>query len=254
MSRPQTRKALLVGINYRGTSNELQGCINDVLQVKELLLKKGYTQNDIMLMTDDTSVKPTKNNIIYQLVSLILSGADQLYFHYSGHGTQLKDTNGDEPDSLDEAICPIDCDTKGMLLDDELRGLLQLVSEQQKLTVILDCCHSGSGLDLSYVAYSRLGQPRMTLVRENTKSGSETRGQVVMFSGCQDRQTSADAFLNNKSQGALTCAYLTALNSNCSTYEDILNFMLKFMKDNKFEQVPNFTCGRVIDLRSKFNF
>ena len=57
------KKALLIGINYRNTDNELTGCINDVNELKNILVKKcGY--QDIIVVSDDAKIKPTKDNIL----------------------------------------------------------------------------------------------------------------------------------------------------------------------------------------------
>lgn len=91
-----SKVALLVGINYRGTSSELNGCINDVNSAKEFILTQGYEEKDIIVLTDDTILKPTRRNIMRKLMKLILSDAKNIYFHYSGHGTHIRDRNGDE--------------------------------------------------------------------------------------------------------------------------------------------------------------
>lgn len=57
---PKNKRALLIGINYRETPSELRGCINDVNNVKEFLLTKGYKEKYITILTDDTEVKPTQ--------------------------------------------------------------------------------------------------------------------------------------------------------------------------------------------------
>ncbi len=46
--------ALLVGINYIGTPNELSGCINDVIMVRKYLIeKRGYLDSNIVMMRED---------------------------------------------------------------------------------------------------------------------------------------------------------------------------------------------------------
>jgi hypothetical protein len=75
------------------------------------------------------------------------SPGDSLVFHYSGHGSQVPDTSGDEAtDRLDEILCPYDLDWKHPLTDDDLAAACAGVPRGALLTVILDCCHSGTGL------------------------------------------------------------------------------------------------------------
>jgi hypothetical protein len=48
ISLPQVtnkKNALLIGINYIGTSNELSGCINDVDAMEKMLIKTGSYEN-----------------------------------------------------------------------------------------------------------------------------------------------------------------------------------------------------------------
>lgn len=155
-------KGLLVGINYRGTSNALGGCINDVLMVKDLLLKT-YPTAKLELLTDDTYEKPTRNNILKKLTNLVdeAIAGDILIFHYSGHGSQVKDLHGDEEDGYDETICPIDfmqprvITYKGkkyrvdsQIIDDEINEILVKVPRNVKLLMLSDSCHSGTIGDL----------------------------------------------------------------------------------------------------------
>lgn len=72
---------------------------------------------------------------------------DQVVFYFSGHGTQVADRGPlDEPDGLDEALCLSDSTAEGahLLLDDELGRWLDRLPAQ-RATVLLDCCHAGTG-------------------------------------------------------------------------------------------------------------
>ena len=107
------RKALLVGINYFGQSGELRGCINDVHNVSKYLSENfGYAREDMVTLTDDQQNamgQPTKENIIRAMRWLVngVQPNDSLFFHYSGHGGQTQDLNGDEDDGNDEVIYPV---------------------------------------------------------------------------------------------------------------------------------------------------
>ena len=260
-----TKKALLVGINYRGTQSQLNGCINDVDNMKEYLMSKGYT--DIVTLTDDTPLKPTKNNIIIALLNLFISGASELFFHYSGHGSWEIDRTGDEEDGRDESICPIDCNTAGMITDDQLRGLLTFVPHTSKLTVVLDCCHSGSGMDLAYNFTKVKSRIRKIIenrwrwvtcfsegMRRNYRQNI-TPGNVFMLSGCMDKQYSADAWEENKFQGALTFCLLKVLNDNESlTWKELIEKVREELKSRNYEQVPMLSSGRPLSLEDEIQF
>lgn len=260
-----TKKALLIGINYRGTSSQLNGCINDVENMKHYLTSKGYT--DITTLTDDTPLQPTKSNIIISLLNLFLSGASELFLHYSGHGSWELDRSGDEEDRRDESICPIDCATAGMITDDQLRGLLTFVPHTSKLTIILDCCHSGTGMDLTYNLKSiksrvrkRVGYRWMwvTEILEDMKRDyrqNVTSGHVVMLSGCMDKQYSADAWEENKFQGALTFCLLKVLNDNQTlTWRQMIDKVREELKSRNYEQIPMFSSGRYLSLDDTMDF
>merc|ERR550532_2192041 len=115
-------RALMVGINYVGTSAELAGCHNDVETMKRYLLDHGYSEDSMQILMDDGSHDdPTKANIENGFRWLV-EGAEvgaSLFFHYSGHGASVRDDDGDEPDGKDEALCPMDYDSAGLLRDDQ---------------------------------------------------------------------------------------------------------------------------------------
>ena len=111
-------KVLLIGINYTGTSNELDGCINDSQNLGNRLIQLGrYKAEDITYMNDkrvNTIYYPSKQNILNQLESLVQLALKnpfsqiRFFVGYSGHGSYLSDKNSDEVDKKDEVICPID--------------------------------------------------------------------------------------------------------------------------------------------------
>ena len=142
------RKALLVGINdYKGVS-DLNGCVNDVLDMHFSLRNLfNFQSREIRVLTDS---RATKDNIIHRLEWLVKDAKsdDFLVFHFSGHGSQIRDRNGDEiEDHLDELICPYDMNWDGTFItDDELNNIFKGLSEGVSLEVFLDCCHSGTGL------------------------------------------------------------------------------------------------------------
>jgi len=153
-TRPPRRKALSIGINYynlpRG-QGRLDGCINDTKTIVDILKSK-WGFNDIRILTDDNkSAMPTRANILAALDWLVADAqpGDSLFFHYSGHGGQDDDLDGDDKDGQDECIYPCDFQKAGSIVDDELRKRLVLrVPAGVELYALMDCCHSGTGLDL----------------------------------------------------------------------------------------------------------
>jgi hypothetical protein len=77
---------------------------------------------------------------------------DSLVFHFSGHGRQRKDDNGDEVDGRDEELCPVDYKKSGSILDDDINdAIVKPLTQGVKLHAIIDTCHSGTMLDLPYL-------------------------------------------------------------------------------------------------------
>ncbi len=229
------KRALLVGINYKNTPHQLNGCINDVKNMANFLQTQlGYENKNIVMLTDDTLVKPTRANILKGFDSLIkvLKSGDEAFFQYSGHGLQIPDYNRDEESGYDSAIAPIDFTRSGFISDDLIRtNLIQKVPRGAKLYVILDACHSGTGCDLLYKYDDSSYLQKNTSVLPTTyipsdwalkqtmyefKRYSKTAGEVYCISGCQDNQTSADAYIQSEKtfNGALTYILLSILKSN----------------------------------------
>ena len=234
----KNKKALLIGINYTGTSNELYGCINDVNSIKERITKQGF--NNINVITDLTTKKATRINILEGFKNLLMNcqAGDLLFFVYSGHGSYAIDRNGDEKDGRDELI--VSCDLQGVL-DDELKTLIQTyLKADVTLFALFDSCFSGSVLDLKYQFMDSLNYENFT---ENSKQ-LETLGNVFMISGCTDNQTSADAVFEGKANGAMTWSLLESLKQkpNVNWRELVVN-MRDLLKTSEFTQIPQFSCG-----------
>ncbi|KAJ3532748.1 hypothetical protein NM688_g7380 [Phlebia brevispora] len=158
------KKALCIGINYIGQQAQLKGCINDAHNVKRFLCTNyGYKDDDIVMLTDDSRDPrsiPTKANMLRAMQWLVSDARpnDSLFFHYSGHGGQTKDLDGDEADGFDEVIYPVDFKQAGHIVDDVMHDIMvKPLPPGCRLTAIFDSCHSGSVLDLPYI-YSTEGK------------------------------------------------------------------------------------------------
>ena len=262
------RRALLVGINYTGTPYQLFGCINDINNMGSYL-QKVRKYNSFIVMTDTSTIKPTRSNILAGFRAL-LQGAvsgDELWFHFSGHGTLVHDASRDEESGADSCICPIDVARAGVISDDIIRSnLAALVPKGVRLYMVLDACHSGTGCDLRYkyddssYLTSRLSTlpekyvPNDWSLQQTNyefKRYSKTAGEVFCISGCQDEQTSADAFLGGQASGVVTYLLLNCLNNNSeSTYKwkHLLKDICCGEKVNRFTQRTALTSGNALNL------
>lgn len=236
-----TKKALLIGINYRNTNSELNGCVNDALSVKALLVQKwGFKDDHIVLLTDDTHIQPTRDNIITSVKSLVESAeeGDVLFVHYSGHGSYVLDKNGDEDDNFDECLVPLDFQqqTSGLITDDELyQTLVKPISDKSlKLFMLCDSCHSGTALDLHYIFRPNGDNTRM--VKTNSKWGQRqtTKAKVVFVSGCLDPEYSNDITTNSGAFGAMTRSFIETVTSDTSTltFENLLLGMNNIIRND----------------------
>ena len=253
---PALTRVLLVGINYVGTPYELAGCVNDVTDMNALLKQLYPTCKDYLVLTDTSPVKPTRANILAGINWLVrdLKPGQNVYFHFSGHGGLIRDTNGDEVSGFDSCLYPCNNGALETITDDELRTLLAArIPAGSKAFVVLDCCHSGTAVDLRYMWQA----PSATSLgyTENQKYAA-LPGNVVFLSGCMDAQTAADtADTKGRPCGALTMA----LRETWKAYGvDIkMKYLLwdvrKYLRDRRYSQIPQLSTGSKIDPNQLFN-
>jgi len=257
-TKKSTKKALLIGINYFGTSSELSGCHNDVDNVAEVLKKTfGFLETNITVLKDNIadpnnlkSRAPTRKNIIAWInkIRSSLKNGDKFFIHYSGHGYYVEDSKFDkdtEADGYDEVICPAD---GTMIKDDELHYLLvDMLPMGVKLRALFDCCHSGTVLDLSY---SWKQDNDYNFETKCTTCDRLTPKDVLMISGGMDSQTSAEAYITGKYAGAMTWAFLESVResfgtqkSSKITWKDLINNMRFKLLTSEYEQIPQLCCS-----------
>jgi len=254
------RKALLIGLNYKGTKKELNGCHDDVERMRKLITNLyGFVSHpSLMTVLSDESADqrlwPTRSNIILacQWLTHDVVPGDVLYFHFSGHGSQQQDLHGTETDGYDESIMPLDYKTKGHIVDDELYDLLvKPLPNGVKLIALMDCCHSGTALDLPF------------LWDLKTKTWKEERcpkyceGDVILFAGCQDEQTSADVHIPKwGSGGAMTMSLVTTLSNDPFglTVKELILSVHNSMRGRGLGQLPQLSVTQRFDVDRPFDF
>ncbi|MBL8394237.1 MAG: caspase family protein [Candidatus Accumulibacter sp.] len=136
------KRALCIGVNnYPGTHMDLSGCVNDANDWAAELDTRGFAVNKLI---DTQATKTAMVSGIQSLIGSATSG-DVVVITFSGHGTYVPDSNGDEVDGLDEALCPYDLQTGGgALIDDEINTLFSARKAGVRLVLISDSCHSGT--------------------------------------------------------------------------------------------------------------
>lgn len=250
------KRVLLVGINYIGTPYELAGCINDVMNIQTHLKTLYPPCSDYTVLTDTTTVKPSRANILSAFDRLVagLKPGENVYFHYSGHGGVVRDTNGDEVSGYDSCIYPCSNGSLEIITDDDLRtNLAAKVPAGCKCFIVLDACHSGTAVDLRYLwetpAAGKIG------FSENTYY-SKLPGTVFFLSGCKDTQTAADtADQNARPCGALTWALLDTWKTYGAAIKVkyILWDVRQFLRARGYSQIPQLTSGNYYDMNTVFD-
>ncbi|KAH7884201.1 caspase domain-containing protein, partial [Phlebopus sp. FC_14] len=252
------KKALLIGINYTGQRRELHGCINDVKNVKRFLTSSwGYHDGDIVMLVDETNnprQMPTRRNMIDAMRWLVKDAKphDALFFHYSGHGGQVPDEDGDEIDGFDEVIYPVDYKTAGIIVDDDLhRIMVRPLPSGCRLTAIFDSCHSGTALDLPYIYHSN-GRLKGSHVTDSARARKATSSDVISLAACKDDQTSADTVQRGVAVGAMSYAFVTSLTrKRVQSYQELLRSVREILRQN-YQQKPQLSSSHPVVRRHLF--
>jgi hypothetical protein len=268
---PGKVKALVIGINYTGTGNELRGCISDANKVSDLLSSWGYS---VTKMTNLSSgdLLATKANILAKLDSLLsnLTNGDSLVIYYSGHGALINDVSGDESGNQDSVIVPSDYSTAGIIKDDELRTEL-LKATQGKVFCFFDSCNSGSICDLRFNILSSTYRAILSTKRfydpkewksvfklfENTNYAL-TNTQILSMSGSRDSQLAYEIYDTSSKTygGVMTFAALKILNSETPKIK-ITDFVSKVIAQISAWgygiQTPQLMSGQSFDENTLFS-
>lgn len=272
------KKALIIGINYQGNA-ALQGCINDcVMEINMLKKRYGYTEENVRFLADkkpDIQLDnphpvhelPTFQGIIRGLQWLIkgASDGDTLYLHYSGHGVNVTDYNYDEVDGKDEALVPCDYQTAGFIVDDYLRKIfIDPLPSGVKVRGLIDCCHSGTMLDLPYTYKGPYYTSYGVKNRDFTQTGQllRSKADIIVFSGARDDQEAADANIQGQRVGAMSHAFIHALDAwnkihkNNPTVAKLLSITRNFMTESggKYDQVPQINCSHEFSDKDLYEF
>ncbi len=215
--------SLHIGLNmvdpdhYNGWKGELAACENDANDMEMIASSQGF-KTTMLLSANATRAAVTGNisNAAKQL-----NPGDIFYISYSGHGGQLPDLNGDEPDGQDETWCLYD----GELIDDELNQLWTDFKEGVRIFVTSDSCHSGTivkeAMGSNVKPFTKL-PPRFMdsrqalgtysrnrdfynklLLKVKAVASEDIKASIILVSGCQDNQYSYDGTFNGEFTGAL---------------------------------------------------
>ncbi|MCF8243538.1 MAG: caspase family protein [Saprospiraceae bacterium] len=246
------KSALLVAIgDYPAETGWPQiSSLNDVALIKNALIKQGFAESEIHVLTDEAATKVGIVQAIRQYLVETAKPGGVAYFHFSGHGQQVADDNNDELDGYDEALVPINSplnfqegvyEGENLLRDDELGQLLDEVRRKLgptgNMLAVLDACHSGTGT-------RGIGKARGTLtkmaspayVTGNSKTGKDpsalevsekderSLAPMVAFFGAAQHQLNFETKDENKNGvGSLSYAFSKkfALAAQSTTYRGL---------------------------------
>lgn len=198
MSAPASAetRAILVGVSdYDDSINlaDLRGPANDVRLLKSILTDRDVADLTVLADAVDGGTRPTRAAILGALADM--SGrarpGDLVYIHMSGHGTRQADRDGDETDGLDEVFLPADTARAkagenaipNAIVDDELgRAVTAIRATGADVWLVLDSCHSGSGLRAaSPRTASRFVDPKVLGV--NVDASRQTEAEIIEVDG-----------------------------------------------------------------------
>ena len=134
------RRALCVGIDAYERPNALAGCVNDANDWAAALRSLGF---DVTMLIDRDATWQRLQDALSALITASRPG-DVVVFQYAGHGTRIDDVDGDEESGRDSALCPVDFTAGRLLIDDDVRRIVQQLCGGVNLTCFFDCCHSGT--------------------------------------------------------------------------------------------------------------
>lgn len=265
------KRSLHIGINdYPGVGSDLSGCVNDAKDWASTLITYGFTEQEMLL-----DAQATKEAIVESLKKIVqdTGPSDIAVVTYSGHGTWVPDADGDEADGRDEALCPWDIGTTGVVItDDELYEIFSSRRYSARIVFISDSCHSGTVARASVIVPGVQGDdwkfPRTKFLApefhldpgqipaaqkvEKSAVHSKIRAATVLFAGCQDTEYSYDAWFNQRPNGAFTYVALQALKQleEARKPGDPVDYWLwfrlirQYLPHVRYPQTPQLHCAR----------
>ena len=262
----QIKYALVIGIGdypeYTGW-NIIHGN-NDVPIISSWLISNGFQQENISTLVDDQA---TYSAIIqsFEDITVAASIGDVVYIHFSGHGQQITDTDGDEADGFDEAWIPYDAcisysqgqyEGERHIIDDTLNEMLDVlrkkIGSKGKIIVVSDACHSGGGArseDEEDEDICVRGSSDKFIIPNHSPSGTRYSHQVdwLFIGACKSYQTnfeykkdgvfygSLSYIISNNDIDIISTDYSTLI----SKWQDTLTAISKYPQSIDKEGLPN---------------
>ncbi len=260
--------ALLFGINrcnpsvFYGDALTLRGCVNDSKSFYSFLTRQKFGKIYYNVDSDATIGNFLK---VWRDATKDLKDGDTLLLQMSRHGMsldqQVMDNDKEHSSgtySGDQAAVMYD----GVIVDDCFWRLFMDLPKV-KLIYVNDSCHSGSQYKVASIPipgnerkYRKArGVSKDYLPKKNNvldlvqlekvfgkPVSKDQKFDLISISGCQDHETSADAYIGGKYAGALTYCLLSSLytypKKSLKELSEVLN---QSIKANGFDQNPKIT-------------
>ena len=256
--------AFLCGVNKYNSGNDLRGCVNDVMDIRKRLVDKySFNPDNIRVLTDSrATTKATLEHLDWLVSCCSPTEHDFLVYDNSSHGTQFRIRRDGIVDNYESAVvCPCDFDWDNNFISvDMIHQRLDRIPKNTTILIISDSCNSGdlvkellpfemewgSKKNLSKriippedIQARSLGQ-ELPVKRVESYVSTIDDVNVIFLSGCMSSQTSADAYIDGRYNGALTAGikHVMDLDSADTTYNCMHKLVMDFLDKNDFDQRP----------------
>lgn len=247
------KRSLHVGINkYREQRiPRLRGCLNDMLAMQSIWAARGYQTT---MLSDSAATSEAAKEWMDEALNGAISGAvDDIVITWSSHGTQIIPSEESDGDGTNEALVCYDTKAgktswENVLLDKEIHAWASQFSKDTRVLMVVDTCFSGgvnrrldSAQDrflppISAMSAYRTHSPKLRGVLKTIRATSSA--EKSMLAACREDQTSADAFIDNKWQGAFSWAYAKAVSEGYTDNRKAISRTRTLLAAKGYSQIP----------------
>jgi metacaspase-1 len=254
------KRALCIGINdYPGTQSDLRGSINDASDWQQALERRGFHTRRLL---DNQASKERLVDAISRLVDETAAG-DLAFVTYSGHGTWIPDTGGDELDRREDCLCPHDVAQNRPLTSDELFDLLAQRKPGARIALLIDACHTGTVARFAPTPRApgdstprvRFLPPETFLPTDQRATAArlarpypagKLRHGALLLSSCQETEYSYEASFDGRPGGAFSHVAVKVLGSlrPGASFQDWFQAIRESLPSSAFPQTPQLAGSR----------
>jgi hypothetical protein len=219
-------------INNRSIIKIKKNLSNNKINLHYHILTDNIDKIKNKLNNDNIIFDKSDHNTILKYLDILSNEFKYIHICYSGHGSYITDLNNDEIDKRDECIVPSDYK---YITDDILYNkFIKKLKITTKCRIIMDCCNSGTIFDLQYIN------------NKNTNT-NKIFSDIIVISGCRDKQYSYELFFKKKNYGALTYNLNKIINSNLNLSDWYMIINEKLNDENLQQNIVISSSKDIID-------